>query len=83
MEHSKQWEAMCQDCIVRRDYSLFTELKKGNPWTRAASPAQVRNAGFQVQPGPADQNLGGGGSDPRSWGVTNPVPQALPMDTQL
>ena len=37
MEHSKQWEAMCQDCIVGRDYSLFTELKKGNPWTRAAS----------------------------------------------
>ena len=24
----------------------------------------MRNAGFQVQPGPADQNLGGGGSDP-------------------
>ena len=36
-EHSRQWEAVCQDCIVGGDYSLFTDLKKGNPWARAAS----------------------------------------------
>ena len=43
MEHSKQWEAMCQDCIVGRDYSLFTDLKKGNPWARAASSLVWQN----------------------------------------